>query len=209
MTKNARPTRDPRDIEAELERTRARMSDTLQLLESRISPGALFNQAWDYVRTKNDGQMTSNLRDTIARNPLPITLMGLALGWLMIAGRRGSVPSSRTSLVEHGEPATSMSEELQADVSSRIDNVTHGDQLAGVDEASVESSEFSSTAYRGSRSHIVESDDEVAEGLDEASPTSKKSGASVQERSSSTLGPSTGVDKGFGEAGTNSEKRTL
>lgn len=207
MTRNAPRTRDPREIETELEHARARMSDTLDLLESRLSLGALFDQAWNYVRTKNDGHMSSNLKDIIARNPLPVTLMGVGLAWLMMSGRRGSVGSNHMSDGQHDNSA-GLSQALQAEVSSRTDNVTHGDQLAGVDELSPENGQPGSTEYASGRFDLVEPDDDVAEGLDDASPTSKKAEARIQESSLSTSGPSDRADEGLGGANTTSEKRT-
>ncbi len=200
MTTNARRTRDPRDIEAELDRTRARMSDTLNLLESKISLGALFDQAWNYARAKGDRQMSSNVKDIIARNPLPVTLVGVALAWLMMSGRRGSVGSNR-ALSGQQDDSAGMSEDLQAGPSSPTGNMTFDDQLAAdVDEASTGSDKPGLTVYGGGRSDVAGSEDEVAEGLDEASPTRKKTGAGLEGGSSST--PSGSAAEGLAGAST-------
>ena len=42
--------RDPREIEQELEATRARMNRTLNEIEDRLSPGQLVDQAMSYFK---------------------------------------------------------------------------------------------------------------------------------------------------------------
>jgi ElaB/YqjD/DUF883 family membrane-anchored ribosome-binding protein len=78
-----------REIEAEIERTRAEMDATLSAIESRLTPGQLLDQGMDYLRNSGGGEFVSNLGATVRRNPVPVTLAGIGIAWLMAANRRG------------------------------------------------------------------------------------------------------------------------
>lgn len=80
--------RTPEEIESEIAMTRAEMSDTLDAIQRKLSPGQILDQALAYVRS-GPGEFTSNLTETIKQNPVPVALLGISLGWLMMAGRSG------------------------------------------------------------------------------------------------------------------------
>lgn len=77
----------PDEIEQDITKTRAHIDRTLDVLAARLSPGSLVDQA---LRTARDtgGEFTLNLGRTIRDNPVPTALLGVGLGWLMLAGRR-------------------------------------------------------------------------------------------------------------------------
>lgn len=83
-------TRDPRKIEADLDRTRGEMSDTLDALQEKLSPGELFDEALNYFRNSGGGNFASNFKNSITQNPVPVTLVGVGLAWLALAGKGGS-----------------------------------------------------------------------------------------------------------------------
>jgi ElaB/YqjD/DUF883 family membrane-anchored ribosome-binding protein len=90
MNRHNGHTRDPREIEAELDRTRMQMGNTLEALQRKLSPGELFDQAMGYVRGSGGSEFTSNLKQSVAQNPVPVGLVGLGLAWLMLSGRGSS-----------------------------------------------------------------------------------------------------------------------
>jgi hypothetical protein len=95
--------RDPREIEADLDRTRAQLGNTLEELQRKLSPGEFFDQALSYVRSSGGGEFVSNLRYTVAQNPVPVGLVGFGLAWLMMSGRGGgSVGESQLGTSEPG-----------------------------------------------------------------------------------------------------------
>ncbi len=77
----------PDEIEQDIAGTRAHIDRTLDVLTARLSPSGLVDQA---LRTARDtgGEFTLNLGRTIRENPVPTALLGLGLGWLMLAGRK-------------------------------------------------------------------------------------------------------------------------
>lgn len=77
----------PDEIEQDIASTRAHIDQTLDVLTARLSPSGLVDQA---IRTARDtgGEFTLNLGRTIRENPVPTALLGLGVGWLMLAGRK-------------------------------------------------------------------------------------------------------------------------
>jgi ElaB/YqjD/DUF883 family membrane-anchored ribosome-binding protein len=75
-------------LEREAEATRAQIAATLDELRTRLTPGQMVDQLVDYARDSGGGEFVRNLGQQVVDNPLPITLVGAGLAWLMMAGRR-------------------------------------------------------------------------------------------------------------------------
>jgi hypothetical protein len=75
-------------LEQESEQTRLRLADTLEELRTRLSPGQVVDQLVDYATGGGAGGFVRNLGDDVRRNPLPVTLIGAGIGWLMMANGR-------------------------------------------------------------------------------------------------------------------------
>ena len=76
---------------AEIERTRADMSETVDAIQDRLSPESLKEQAKDRVKEATVGKAQeagSGIVGTIRANPLPAALTGIGLGWLLVNARR-------------------------------------------------------------------------------------------------------------------------
>ena len=73
--------REAERIEREIARNRAEMSETIDALERRLSPGELFDELWTRMR---GGETGANVSETIRDHPVPLAMMGLGLGWLAI-----------------------------------------------------------------------------------------------------------------------------
>jgi hypothetical protein len=78
---------DPRDIERDIERTRANMSSTLDALERKLSPGQLLDEAMSYMET-GPGAFFGNFGAAVRDNPIPVAMIGAGLAWMMFSGRR-------------------------------------------------------------------------------------------------------------------------
>jgi hypothetical protein len=90
-------SRSAAQIEREVEQTRAGLTDTLDALRERASPGQLFEQALDYARSSGGNEFVRNLGTSVRDNPLPLLLIGAGIGWLMMSG--GSRPGGTTASV--------------------------------------------------------------------------------------------------------------
>lgn len=99
----AQDPRSPDEIERDLAETRRHLDSTLDAIQNRMSPGALFEDALDYMR-RDGSAFGRNFVETVRDNPVPATLMTVGLGWMMISGRNGSSRSGRYgALVPAGE----------------------------------------------------------------------------------------------------------
>ncbi|MER8969767.1 hypothetical protein NKI25_29580 [Mesorhizobium sp. M0808] len=81
---------------AELERdadiARARVADTADSIRSKMTPGQLIDE-FTGMFSGEGSAMLSNLKTQVRDNPLPLTLVGAGLAWLML-GKGTSVDSS-------------------------------------------------------------------------------------------------------------------
>jgi ElaB/YqjD/DUF883 family membrane-anchored ribosome-binding protein len=80
--------RRPDEILAEIDRTRHEMDYTLSAIEERLTPGQLVDQGIDYLRHSGANEFVQNLGGQVKYNPLPVTLVGIGIAWLMAAGKK-------------------------------------------------------------------------------------------------------------------------
>src|SRR5438309_154826 len=75
-------------LERETEQTRHEMAATLDELRTRITPGQMVDQVVDYARDSGGGELLHNLKRQVIANPLPLTLVGAGIAWLMMSNGR-------------------------------------------------------------------------------------------------------------------------
>lgn len=93
---NAR--RSPEEIENDIYETRARLDDTLHELEARLSPQHWVDSAFDYVRQGGANDVVSRVGQTVKRNPLPVMLTSIGLGWLAVSQYSAKRKAEHTNL---------------------------------------------------------------------------------------------------------------
>jgi ElaB/YqjD/DUF883 family membrane-anchored ribosome-binding protein len=76
------------EIEREVNASRARVEQTLDQIQDRLSPGQMIDQAVSYFRDGGGGEFTRNLGDSVKQNPMPVALIALGVGWMMLAGQQ-------------------------------------------------------------------------------------------------------------------------
>jgi ElaB/YqjD/DUF883 family membrane-anchored ribosome-binding protein len=74
--------KSPEELEHEIDDTRARIEYTLDLLERKLSPSDMIEEAMRIAR-RNGGAFASNLATEIRNKPFPTLLAGIGLAWLM------------------------------------------------------------------------------------------------------------------------------
>jgi Protein of unknown function (DUF3618) len=77
-------------FEREAEETRWQLSGTLEELRSWMTPGRVVDQLLDYTRNGAAGEFVRNLGRQVRENPIPVVLIGIVIGWLMLASSRTS-----------------------------------------------------------------------------------------------------------------------
>ena len=70
------------ELEREVEMQRERLSDTIDELQDRLSPGQIVDQLMSYTKG-GAGDFAQNMGKSMMANPLPVALLGVSLLWLM------------------------------------------------------------------------------------------------------------------------------
>lgn len=83
---NERGYKSADEIEREIRGTEAEIERTLDILQHKLSPGAVVDTV---LRTSRESgaEFAANFGRSVRDNPLPITLIGTGLAWLMLSGR--------------------------------------------------------------------------------------------------------------------------
>ena len=76
------------EIERELDDTRSRLDDTIGALQRKVAPGTMVDQAVEYFSEGGGMEFGRNLGRSMRDNPIPVALIGVGLGWLMLANSR-------------------------------------------------------------------------------------------------------------------------
>ncbi|MBA1200337.1 DUF3618 domain-containing protein [Pseudomonas capeferrum] len=79
--------KSPEELEQEINAKRASISNLVDSLESRMSPGQLFDQALSFTKG-NGGEFYSNLCTTLKNNPVPTALTAVGVAWLALNQNR-------------------------------------------------------------------------------------------------------------------------
>lgn len=88
--------KSPEDLEREIDAKRASISNLVDSLESRFTPGQLFDQVLSYTKG-NGGEFFQNLGTTLKNNPVPTVLTGVGLAWLAMNQNKPFQPGSTSS----------------------------------------------------------------------------------------------------------------
>ena len=82
------------ELEMDAEAARAQVADTAESIRSKMSPGQLIDE-FAGLFTGGDGAATlTTLKAQVRDNPLPLTLVGAGLAWLMLGGGTSAGESS-------------------------------------------------------------------------------------------------------------------
>lgn len=76
-------------IEADVQKSRHRLKDTLSELGSKLSPGQILDEGIGLVQG-TAGQFAGKLGRQVRDNPLPILLVGAGIAWLIASNRQSS-----------------------------------------------------------------------------------------------------------------------
>ena len=94
-------------LERKAQQARARLTETLKELRAGLTPGQVVDQLAGYARAGPAAEFFRNLVLEIRENPLPLTLIGAGITWLIIASSQSSRARAKHSTVrEVGEIST-------------------------------------------------------------------------------------------------------
>lgn len=81
------------ELRSEIERTRAEMDQTFDALERKMTPGQILEEVWFLTRGGTRAG-ASKLWQVARQHPLPATVIGLGVGWMLVESSRGDGGSS-------------------------------------------------------------------------------------------------------------------
>ena len=87
--------KSPETIEREIDAQRASIGNIVDALESKFTPGQIFDQALGLMQS-NGTMFLSNLGTSVRNNPVPAVLTSVGLLWLMMSQNRPPTPVYRT-----------------------------------------------------------------------------------------------------------------
>jgi len=83
--------KSPETIEREIDAQRASIGNIVDALESKFTPGQMFDQALGLMQS-NGTVFLSNLGTSVRNNPVPAVLTSVGLLWLMMSQNRSPAP---------------------------------------------------------------------------------------------------------------------
>ena len=83
-------SKSPQEVQREVQQSRADVEETLEAIQERLSPGQMFEQVVDYMRSSNGSDFVRNLGTMVRDNPVPVALVGTGLVWLMLSSSRST-----------------------------------------------------------------------------------------------------------------------
>ncbi|MDG4882761.1 hypothetical protein [Mesorhizobium sp. WSM4884] len=89
------------ELEREAEATRARVVATAESIRDRMTAGQLFDEFTGLFAASGGSEMVRNLKAQVRDNPLPLTVIGVGLAWLML-GRGTSAATLAPGYATHG-----------------------------------------------------------------------------------------------------------
>ena len=99
---------------AELERdadiARAKVADTAESIRSKMTPGQLIDEFTGMFSGGDGSAMLGNLKSQVRDNPLPLTLIGAGLAWLMLGNGTSATNSAAAASRKGMAPCTQFSD---------------------------------------------------------------------------------------------------
>ncbi|WP_069298611.1 DUF3618 domain-containing protein [Neptunicoccus sediminis] len=89
-------TRSASEIERDIERQRANLSDNIETLQDKFSIDTLVRQVGDQFR-EHGGDLGRSVVDQVKANPVPLALTGIGLAWMMFGNGQKREQSYRSS----------------------------------------------------------------------------------------------------------------
>jgi len=169
--------REPRAIEREIDATRADMRATLQALERRFSFDRLVDLTVGRVRERG-GEFAGNLTDAATRNPLPLLLTSVGVGWMMLAARSGNHESDRNW--QSGPGGRRRADDLRDRASDIRDRASQAaDQVAGAVDSTRETLK---DAVQSSREAFEETAESLRSRASRAAEVTREQAGLARER---------------------------
>ncbi|MBZ9759719.1 DUF3618 domain-containing protein [Mesorhizobium sp. CA8] len=94
--------RSAAELEREAEATRARVVATADSIRDKMTPGQLFDEFTGLFKGGAGSDMLHNLKAQVRDNPLPLTVIGAGLAWLMLGSGASATPAGTDGVTRRG-----------------------------------------------------------------------------------------------------------
>ena len=183
MERHTNGETNPEELELRLEQTRADIDDTLEALQRKLSPGELVDEAITYLRT-GPGEFTSNLTETIKNNPVPTSLIGIGIAWLMVS-KQGTA-GTRFSYDDELDPGFDPDFDYGREQDSTLGAV--GGKLSGAGRRVKSGAKSAARSLRHAASEVRDAAVSVGSTTAEAAETAASAASKVGRAGSSAVG---------------------
>ena len=116
-TRDTENGQDPASLERDIDRTRASLGQTVDALQSRLSPGELLDQALGMAR-QHGGEFATNLGRSVRNNPVPVILTGVGLAWMMASSNEPRAAGTYGEYEDYSSQGSGATDRLKSGVSS-------------------------------------------------------------------------------------------
>jgi len=139
-------------LEREAEQNRVRLTETLDELRARVTPGQVLDQLIDYFGDGAGGEVVRNFGQQVRRNPLSVAVVGAGLAWLMIGNRPSDPAAGRGTRIDRAE------RKAAARLAALSDRTTTsaGDRATAASDAARRARMSADSAYRSASDAVSE-----------------------------------------------------
>ncbi|PBB33135.1 DUF3618 domain-containing protein [Mesorhizobium sp. WSM3868] len=119
------------ELEREAEATRARVVATAESIRGKMTPGQLFDEFTGIFSGGAGSDMLHNLKTQVRDNPLPLTVIGAGLAWLMLgSGASAATPApgyaTRSGSDGHDGTSTAGTGAMTSDTYASVGDMASG-----------------------------------------------------------------------------------
>ncbi|RWD97026.1 hypothetical protein [Mesorhizobium sp.] len=94
------------ELEREAEATRARVIATADSIRGKMTPGQLFDEFTGLFSGGAGSEMLHNLKTQVRENPLPLTVIGAGIAWLMLGSGATAATAAPGHVARRDDDAT-------------------------------------------------------------------------------------------------------
>lgn len=174
---------------AELERdadiARAKVADTADSIRSKMTPGQLIDEFTGMFAGGEGSAMLGNLKSQVRDNPLPLTLIGAGLAWLML-GNGPSATNSAAAGYRRGMASDAFSDLRGDDFSEGSEGSGIGamlsDTAGSVTSAASSAAEAAANAATGAKERMTNTAGQLGSSASEIAARTRQSAQDLFER---------------------------
>ncbi|MFI0849234.1 hypothetical protein [Mesorhizobium sp. IMUNJ 23232] len=154
------------ELERDAEAARARVADTAESIRNRMTPGQMIDEFSGLFSGGDGATALGNLKAQVRDNPLPLTLIGTGLAWLMLGNGPTSHAPSQGNGLNRPAARPDFGNSSVGDAASRSGGPSASIKTAASESASA-LGDMVSNAARSAKSTAADTSEAVRDNLSE------------------------------------------